>query len=361
MMIEFIYVALDRCAPVTFIIMTLVALVTPFVPILRFLACYGKTRYSCTNDLSSCSKKSGCWIDNTEHNKNNNRMRPLSIREFWNGLLVPKQFFTHFYVLGIVSFLCHRGYCGWQIRRRDRLFLGSLAVEVVFMVHLVRRLLECLTVHEWRRGSHMHLVVYLGGFVYYLFLPFLLFPIVDGSEKNHDTQTDWQTDSSLNNDNTPYRLLTRIVLLSLFCLWAQFQQFRHHWILANLRRCHRPKQVNRKSSNQPESQQRTGNTTIATTDQVEMAPNSYELPLEGWFEFISCPHYTAEILLYFGLTALNECNCDNVESQRFRSTVMMAWVVTNLTVLARVSHSWYASNFPPYAHSHRWAIIPFIV
>ena len=240
-MIDFIYLVLDRCAAVTYIFMTLVASVTPFVPILKSLACYGKTRYGGASNSSSSSSSMANQDRNDKNN--NNRKRTSLIMEIWNGFLVPKQFFTHFYVAGIVSFLCHRGYCGWRFRQRDGSFSVTSAVEILLMVHLCRRLLECLTVHEWRRGSQMHLAVYLGGLMYYFFLPFLLFPLllVDGGE-NDGTTPSWQTDASSSYENSRFRFVSRTGLLSLFCSWAQFQQSRHHWILANLRR-RRPKNI----------------------------------------------------------------------------------------------------------------------
>ena len=204
------------------------------------------------------------------------------VQSFFNHrlLLVRKRWFTLFYATGIVS-TCYF----WQ----------PTAVHGLFLLHVVRRFYECCWVHRFR--GNMHVAGLLVGVLYYVFLPVLL--------STPTTEQSWSTPAQ-----APWILLA---------LWAQYQQHRHHVILANLR---------------------SNNNTPATR---------YTLPRGGWFRSVACPHYTAELVLYVALTML--------DGSSFRLWVVLPWVVTHLGQSAWHSHQWYRGTFGN-EYRVKYALIP---
>lgn len=110
-----------------------------------------------------------------------------------------------------------------------------------------------------------------------------------------------------------------IVGLSLF-VWASVHQHRCHKILANLR-------TRRNNSD-----------------------HSYHLPKGDWFEYVSSPHYLAEVLIYMALLVF------------FAATdwgtnwwLVVAFTTSTLLLSARQVHLWYKLKFKD--HPTRWKII----
>jgi 3-oxo-5-alpha-steroid 4-dehydrogenase 3 len=128
------------------------------------------------------------------------------------------------------------------------------------------------------------------------------------------------------NDNHA-RLLPMVVFL--LGLWAQYQQHRHHRLLANLR-------IN------------------PQTNSSHKSP-TYKIPTGGWFRMVSCPHYLAEIILYMCFTILVAFD----HSTR-RMGLVLLFVVLNLSVTAIRTHRWYCEHCPGYIHLQRRALIPFV-
>jgi len=149
------------------------------------------------------------------------------------------------------------------------------------------------------------------------------------------------------------------------CIYFQYEQHRHHVILANLR------------------------TTKFKT--------AYSIPIGGWFEYVSCPHYFSEIMIYFmfavllnntpsiagendakawidqwnyhldistssWLTIISRGNCIAIMSAIYRSKhwILWAWVVTNLSISAIRSHDWYLNNYRAAYPQQRKRLIPFV-
>jgi 3-oxo-5-alpha-steroid 4-dehydrogenase 3 len=83
----------------------------------------------------------------------------------------------------------------------------------------------------------------------------------------------------------------------------------------------------------------------------------YKVPSKGWFHFVSCPHYLAEILIYLSFAPVLYSS-KNYGSHKAAALVL--WVATNLTVSAIKSHDWYLLQYPEYALLRRKAIVPFL-
>ena len=107
--------------------------------------------------------------------------------------------------------------------------------------------------------------------------------------------------------------------LSLFA-WASLHQYRCHKILANLR-------AKRNNSD-----------------------HSYYLPKGDWFEYVSCPHYLAEVLIYVALLFF-------FVAMDWRTSWWLVVVFTTSTLLisARQVSLWYKLKFEDYPT--QWKII----
>ena len=77
------------------------------------------------------------------------------------------------------------------------------------------------------------------------------------------------------------------------------------------------------------------------------------IPHGGLFEYVSCPHYFAEILIYTGFYFVT--HFDN----SFLS--LLVWVIVNQITCALMSHAWYREKFGASYPRHRRAIIPYLL
>lgn len=92
----------------------------------------------------------------------------------------------------------------------------------------------------------------------------------------------------------------------------------------------------------------------------------HALPQGGLFTWVSCPHYTAEVgwldcaLLYMaGQVVIYFCLAGVLGPAHRTGLLLAGWVLTNQTIAASMSHSWYRTKFPEYPPSRK-AIIPYI-
>lgn len=87
--------------------------------------------------------------------------------------------------------------------------------------------------------------------------------------------------------------------------------------------------------------------------------SKYLLPHGGPFELITCPHYSAEILIYLGLSLI----CWNIDScRRIGSLLVLTWVAVNLVLAAEATQRWYAMEVGEALKKKRWLkrLIPFV-
>jgi hypothetical protein len=232
------------------------------------------------------------------------KTRTTAVVDLW----ISKRCFVHFYLVGLVSMVT---------------VLPELSLaQGLLSLHLLRRTYECLFVHQWTAKSKMHVAGYLLGAGHYLVLPLVF---LDATESSRT----WWTSTG-----------------ALFNLWAQYQQFRHHSLLADLRRF--------------PSTKKEGNT--------------YHLPTSGWFRRITCPHYLAEILIYlsFGVVLWGDAEESDLDpppsnnmlerylifGQRHCHWFLLMWVTTNLTVSALNNYDWYKRHNLNLTQS---ALIPFLL
>lgn len=78
----------------------------------------------------------------------------------------------------------------------------------------------------------------------------------------------------------------------------------------------------------------------------------YVIPRGGLFQFVSCPHYFGEIVLYVGLALTGT-------EGTLSGWYPCLWVVVNLILAARMTHAWYKEHFKTYPATRK-ALIPFL-
>lgn len=80
--------------------------------------------------------------------------------------------------------------------------------------------------------------------------------------------------------------------------------------------------------------------------------DEYVIPHGDWFEYVSCPHYFAEIVIYAGILVASG-------GSDITLWLLFMFVVANLFLAAAETQRWYCRKFDNYPQSRR-AIIPFI-
>eukprot|EP00953_Heterococcus_sp_UTEX-ZZ885_P013341 7625-Heterococcus_DN1.PRE.1 len=200
-------------------------------------------------------------------------------------MTVPKAWFTHFYVFGAVVNAAGL-YVLWLkmmpveacAKASQRLTFEVQLSAVLFELHLIRRAVECYTVHSFQ-GSQMHALVYVLGLAHYVLVALTF--ATEGCE--HAIPTLPQA----------LQLMTvrHAAGIALFVV-GNLEQNRAHKHLASLRA-----------------------PTAAAT-----AAGGYSLPTEGWFQQIDCPHYFWEIMIYSSLIVLTAAQAPGLMQYRAAHT-----------------------------------------
>jgi hypothetical protein len=324
-------------------LMTLMVYLSYGVPWLRALASHGKTRGSIPPPAVGGPQQKKTATTTT------------ILRSFLDGELfwIRKKRFAQFYFVGIAWLTLFVWIAQDHGPQQQGVIFALRPSTALLYLHLVRRLYECLHVHQWRESSRMHVAGYAVGLIHYLWLPtvFVTIPSCRDytwslSSMYFGAQTilppwffDNGGDDALQTSESQHTLWRRLPAI-LFCISAQWQQHRHHVYLAELR--------------PPQSQQQ--RVEPSKKKKTESSP-SYTLPSKGWFTVITCPHYLAEILIYtaFALVLAQEGKVGS------RHWVVLAWVASNLTLSAIMNHSWYKTNLPSTVTVGKTAIVPFLI
>ena len=316
---------------------------------------------------------------------------------------------------------------------------------VLLYLHLFRRLYECTHVHVWNETSKMHIAGYLVGLIHYIWLPhvFIRLPCskiccqdddnenesllllhTDGVSQRLQTQhpfllrcihfiPQWLDEQSMRSTRRHHRMSIstttstnridmttdqiRFLFAVVLCLYGQYQQYRHHVLLANLRNhqtsttttttstTHQRNSTNGTGPKTDEDKQNGDGT--ATIDAA--TTKNYSLPTSGWFQYVTCPHYLAEIIIYTSFALLLEeekyttngrstsssstTNGDDHQTYDndnyyygYRHVLVVLWVASNLIMSALINHEWYMKHLSDTAHhnyqvKHKKAIVPFLL
>lgn len=83
----------------------------------------------------------------------------------------------------------------------------------------------------------------------------------------------------------------------------------------------------------------------------------YTLPSEGLFQFLICPHYTCECLIYLSIAFIAA-----PAGSFFNGPILcgFVFVLANLGATARGTRKWYGEKFGEDKIASRWTMIPFV-
>eukprot|EP00090_Calanus_glacialis_P009342 TRINITY_DN17721_c0_g1_i3.p1 TRINITY_DN17721_c0_g1~~TRINITY_DN17721_c0_g1_i3.p1 ORF type:complete len:307 (-),score=74.95 TRINITY_DN17721_c0_g1_i3:117-1037(-) len=242
---------------------------------------------------------------------------------------VPKSYFTHFYIfssvyiptllyLSLSHYTTNIPVSPSVISGLDLVCSSSRSVNtnpisitlvlILMTLQIFRRLYECVFINQ-RSSSTMNITHYIVGFAHYF---------CAGSGYVCEAPG-FVSGSSFSSTLTMSSLPISSLIFSLLFIIAWCYQLETHKIFAQL-----------KISN----------------------PNKHSMPEGSLFNYVSCPHYMCEIIIYTCLML--------ILGPAHRTGVMVwAWVTINQVIAATMSHRWYLTKFDDYP-KNRKAIIPFI-
>ncbi|CAH1776683.1 unnamed protein product [Owenia fusiformis] len=243
---------------------------------------------------------------------------------------IPKRFFIHFYAIGVLAqgvvlLIVGRSY--FMGVAPPALYKGVLdylsepkiirtnAVSATMVIALMfiqdaRRLYECIYISVYSKGTINLLHYTLGILLYSTFG----FAALAEAPKLELYQGDFLGDIITWN---------HAVGLVLF-IWATWHHHTAHIIFANLRK--------------------------TKTGAVQTL--QHQIPSGDWFDYVSCPHYLAECIIYFSFITI--VGYSNITMW---SIVLFVWM--NQYMAAMLCHDWYKKEFKKYPKERR-AIIPFV-
>ncbi len=211
---------------------------------------------------------------------------------------VEKSWFLHFYAISVITclFLLYIVYGGSE---KDE---NKVTVLALFCLHSIRRLYECMYVFKFG-SSRMHIAGYIAGVVYYVVVPVTL----------------WHEACDGKFPLFEWRAIVGVLLF----VCGNLAQSYFHWVLS------------------------------AEQGVNHAGKKLYIFPRGLGFDFVSCPHYTAEMVLYGGLCLLVPGSVP--------MAALFSWVVLNLSVVAQRNHEWYWATFPEeMKRSGRARVLPLV-
>lgn len=245
------------------------------------------------------------------HNKSvNDLMHYLWYKIVLEHIMPEKQSFVFYYIIASIwNVTCWLYFYKQDIHSNTSDNVARTVIFVLYQVHLLRRLYECLFLHQFSNHKRIPLLLFGSGAGFYvLSCPTIALSVM---------RTSWD-----NITTAAIRLLIGIIMI----LIGNYHQYSCHKILAKLR----------------------DNISVSESKQ-----GFYRIPRGNWFEFVSCPHYFSEILIYVALVIML---CDSINVY-----MMTSFVILNLSVNGVYTHRWYHDMFKEQYPRNRMAVIPFIL
>ncbi|KAM8888215.1 polyprenal reductase isoform 2-T2 [Synchiropus picturatus] len=247
-------------------------------------------------------------------------------RDSWlRAFDVPKRWFWHFYFVSVVWNGCllvltfhNQSYPKWlsslcnvlgSTPNANTHSLSTFLVQFLIWIHSLRRLLECLVVSVFSHGS-MHMAQYLFGVGYYIILGLTVL------------SSDQQTKGGGPMPSLLHWYHVIGIVLFVVASWLQHQCM---VLLAGLR---------------------TGKSGLVET-------LAHKVPHGGLFDWVSCPHYLAELLIYTSFSII-------YGGQSLTCWLVVLYVFFNQALAAQLCHELYITKYKYYPRNRR-AFIPFLL
>ncbi|SPJ12924.1 polyprenol reductase, putative [Plasmodium sp. DRC-Itaito] len=220
-------------------------------------------------------------------------------KSIFDNFIISKTYFSHFYIIGLLinSIIVFQDF-QYNLKNQQNVYYHICLTNLVFEIHLLRRFCEQLFLVRTSTKSFMHISSYLLGISFYIITPFSLY----------------------NNEKINYNW--SIIFPLLLFIFGNIIQFESHLRLARLR----PKGIKKSDA-------------------------FYKVPYGGFFYFVSCPHYFAEILIYFSFFLLNK----NI-------TCSLNFLLVSLILIKNgmQTHEWYLKVLADTYPKNRKIIFPYI-
>ncbi|CDW59989.1 Steroid dh domain containing protein [Trichuris trichiura] len=85
----------------------------------------------------------------------------------------------------------------------------------------------------------------------------------------------------------------------------------------------------------------------------DVLTHSHGIPHGGWFDYVACPHFFFEIIIYISIWL-----CQNLKWNTWPFVVI--FVTVNQMIAASITREWYIRKFPEVYPTERTALIPYI-
>lgn len=396
-----LFQACEVAASATYLVLSITALFSLCSPTLTLLSKHGKLRVSepCDKIRGSGERNVGCMEQERVHLKlpsrlgvNNSSVRNYILHN--KVFFISKKRFSDFYIFGFLwaAFLLSKILTPFEMSNdskdeygmlmRKNMYIGIMVPSTLLLTHLLRRIWECIFVHSWGEGR-MHVSGYLLGMLHYFFLPFPLFKGMTRAAYSYQSiSTDGKGHEGLNMGRYGSMCAILGIILNIY---GQILQHDHHKLLASYR-----VESSKVSSGRLENKKIQLKTSANNDIHKDNEVNRYSIPHGQWFEYVSCPHYLAEIMIYLSFAILVHIFIpadDNdteilatsislmirgseytehlaslvcIKLAQFNHIMVFVWVVINLSISARGSHKWYHETFGSAYPSKRKIILPFI-
>jgi len=244
-------------------------------------------------------------------------------------IIVPKSYFTHFYIfssiyiptllfLSLSHYTSNVPVSSYVITGLDLVCTASRSVNtnpnsltlvlILMTLQVFRRLYECAFINQ-PSSSTMNITHYIVGFAHYFCAGAGYLCEAPGFVSGSSSTT------SLSMSSLPFSSW----LLSIIFLIAWFYQLETHKSFAQLK---------------------------------ISSPNKHSMPQGSLFNYVSCPHYMCEIIIYTCLMLI-------LGIEHSTGVMIWAWVTINQVIAATMSHKWYLTKFEDYPQNRK-AIIPFV-
>jgi hypothetical protein len=204
----------------------------------------------------------------------------------------------------------------------------SILLTVLYQIHLIKRLYECINVHIFSKHSTMNILHYLFGISYYICMPLSIF-MINITVNTTDINTNIITTNIFHN----WYIQTFLCTFGIYVfIYASYKQSQIHFILRNLRK-------NKKSANRKEKNNQ---------------KLKYHIPFGNLFEYLSSPHYVCEILIYISLyliyyslsfTRVSRSSPSSLSSLSLLWSGMILTTMINLIISAIETNNWYIDKF----------------
>jgi len=280
------------------------------------------------------------------------------------SMTVPKAWFSHLYIMGsfigllaiILSTLSSYSMMPTfvidmidnKLKNQDIYINHSyttILTLIMFLTQCFRRLFECYYVSHFGL-SRIHISGYIAGLFHYFLLPISILLYT-----HHPNQLEVKLEVAVAVEViNPINTAIAIFVFNL----ASWIQHTCHVSLSLGSQASKIKSTSN-SNNNPDASD--GISSGDANDGIiknhrNTNTKVYHIPDSWQFEYVCCPHYTSEIIIYISICLFNPT---------INTAMIVCWVTCNLTTVAKENMLWYKMTFPEEVKKRKdWkAVIPF--